>query len=59
MPGGAASSCAIVEGPTYTVQENNPVVDFLERVGLEQYADILMNAGFDDMETLLEIEEPL
>lgn len=44
-------------GPTYTVQENNPVVDFLERVGLEQYADILMNAGFDDMETLLEIED--
>jgi len=37
--------------------EDNPVAAFMHGVGLEQYAAVLVQNGFDDMETLLEIED--
>mmetsp|Transcript_11702 Transcript_11702/g.36530 ORF Transcript_11702/g.36530 Transcript_11702/m.36530 type:complete len:540 (-) Transcript_11702:401-2020(-) len=39
------------------LNESNPVVAFLIKVGLSQYADALLRIGFDDMETLCEIED--
>eukprot|EP00931_Biecheleriopsis_adriatica_P043357 TRINITY_DN2478_c0_g1_i5.p1 TRINITY_DN2478_c0_g1~~TRINITY_DN2478_c0_g1_i5.p1 ORF type:complete len:640 (-),score=156.89 TRINITY_DN2478_c0_g1_i5:507-2375(-) len=37
--------------------DRNPVVIFLRDIGLSQYAPALLQDGFDDMETLLEIKE--
>jgi len=36
---------------------SNPVAQFLEGAGLSQYAGVLLRNGFDEMETLLEIED--
>jgi len=35
----------------------NPVVVFLREIGLEQYAQPLLAHGFDEMETLLDVED--
>eukprot|EP00930_Biecheleria_cincta_P093273 TRINITY_DN8351_c1_g1_i1.p1 TRINITY_DN8351_c1_g1~~TRINITY_DN8351_c1_g1_i1.p1 ORF type:complete len:399 (+),score=86.61 TRINITY_DN8351_c1_g1_i1:62-1198(+) len=37
--------------------EQNPVTVFLREVGLVQYAEQLISNGFDDLETLLDIED--
>lgn len=37
--------------------EQNPVTGFLREVGLSQYAEQLINNGFDDLDTLLDIED--
>merc|ERR1719401_1684518 len=37
--------------------KSNSLVAFLQCVGLEQYADTLLRHGFDEMDTLLLIEE--
>jgi len=37
--------------------DRHPVVTFLWEIGLSQYAAALLQDGFDDMDTLLEIEE--
>lgn len=34
-----------------------PITTFLKEVGLAQYAGMLLRSGFDDMETLIEIED--
>lgn len=36
---------------------SHPVVQFLEKAGLPQYADLLLRSGFGDMEALLDIED--
>jgi serine/threonine protein kinase/hemoglobin-like flavoprotein len=38
-------------------KERNPVATFLHGIGLAQYAQTLLENGFDDMETLIEIED--
>jgi len=35
----------------------NPVVSFLVEHGLQQYAAVLLSSGFDEMDTLVEIED--
>eukprot|EP00440_Ansanella_granifera_P062413 gb/GFBE01067671.1/.p1 GENE.gb/GFBE01067671.1/~~gb/GFBE01067671.1/.p1 ORF type:complete len:448 (+),score=77.94 gb/GFBE01067671.1/:1-1344(+) len=40
-----------------TSLERSPVTAFLREIGLPQYADLMQRSGFDDMETLLEIED--
>lgn len=40
-----------------TCQEENPVVMFMQEIGLSQYSSVLLEAGFDDMETLRDIED--
>lgn len=35
----------------------NPVVTFLREVGMDQYAKVLLDNGFDEMETLAEISD--
>jgi len=37
--------------------QRNPVAIFLNDVGLGQYAELLISSGFDDMETLHDIED--
>jgi len=37
--------------------ERNLVVAFLEEHGLGQYADLLLGSGFDEMETLLDVDD--
>lgn len=37
--------------------DSHPVVQFLDEVGLPQYAQLLLRSGFDDMETLPDIED--
>jgi len=44
-------------GPASEVDEGNPVAVFLQESGLEQYVGVLVRNGFDDMETLLEIQD--
>merc|ERR1712194_826255 len=45
-------------GETYQEEaEDNPVAVFLEGHGLGQYADAMVGSGFDEMETLMEIED--
>jgi len=39
------------------IDPNNEVVAFLHHVGLSTYASVLVRNGFDDMETLMEIED--
>lgn len=39
------------------LDESNPVVKFMHRAGLGQYARELLRNGFDDMETLVDIED--
>jgi len=39
------------------VGEFNPVLAFLEEHGLGQYSTVLLDSGFDEMETLLEVED--
>jgi len=43
------------QGPRSCVE--NEVTRFLRQIGLPQYAQVLYNSGFEDMETLLEIED--
>jgi len=38
-------------------KERNPVAIFMHEIGLPQYIDTLFRDGFDDMETLLEIQD--
>lgn len=38
-------------------KERNPVARFMREIGLPQYIDALFRDGFDDMETLLEIQD--
>lgn len=40
-----------------TMDENHPVVVFLKDIGLSQYAEGLIKNGWDDMETLLMIDD--
>ncbi|CAK8999407.1 unnamed protein product, partial [Durusdinium trenchii] len=37
--------------------DNSEVTKFLQQIGLPQYAEALYNSGFEDMETLVDIEE--
>jgi len=39
------------------LHENNPVVAFLQDIGLIQYAEVLLQNGFDDMDVLMDIED--
>jgi len=41
----------------HVVSGDHPVVAFLRSAGLGQYAEVLLQSGFDDMETLLDIED--
>lgn len=43
--------------PGRDLDENHPVMQFLEEAGLAQYAKVLLRSGFDDLETLLDIED--
>merc|ERR1712194_867666 len=45
-------------GETYQEEvEENPVAVFLEEHGLGQYVEAMVGSGFDEMETLMEIED--
>mmetsp|Transcript_82802 Transcript_82802/g.208504 ORF Transcript_82802/g.208504 Transcript_82802/m.208504 type:complete len:842 (+) Transcript_82802:50-2575(+) len=65
--GMAASRCQLLDDHQYSapqvdstaclLDDDHPVVVFLTQVGLCQYAELLVQSGFDDMETLLEIED--
>merc|ERR1712194_459958 len=45
-------------GETYQEEaEDNPVAVFLEGHGLGQYVEAMVGSGFDEMETLMEIED--
>jgi len=43
--------------PGPELDEGNPVICFLRDAGLLQYAEVLLQSGFDELETLLEIED--
>mmetsp|Transcript_62873 Transcript_62873/g.182386 ORF Transcript_62873/g.182386 Transcript_62873/m.182386 type:complete len:740 (+) Transcript_62873:64-2283(+) len=43
--------------PLIMLDEDHPIMQFLERIGLPQYAEALIKSGFDDMETLMEIQD--
>lgn len=46
-----------LRGEASQVDENHPVAAFLREIGLEQYIEALLQNGFDDMETLAEIQD--
>uniref|UniRef100_A0A7S1WST5 Globin domain-containing protein n=1 Tax=Alexandrium catenella TaxID=2925 RepID=A0A7S1WST5_ALECA len=46
-----------LRGVNSEVDNDHPVVVFLREHSLQQYADILLQNGFDDMETLAEIQD--
>eukprot|EP00411_Alexandrium_monilatum_P030473 CAMPEP_0175371190 /NCGR_PEP_ID=MMETSP0095-20121207/21592_1 /TAXON_ID=311494 /ORGANISM="Alexandrium monilatum, Strain CCMP3105" /LENGTH=810 /DNA_ID=CAMNT_0016669355 /DNA_START=14 /DNA_END=2447 /DNA_ORIENTATION=- len=52
---GVASSQSSSAKPAF--DEDNPVAVFLREVGLGQYTEALLQSGFDDMETLRDIED--
>jgi len=39
------------------IDEDDPVVRFLREIGLSQYTEALLQSGFDEMETLRDIED--
>jgi len=52
--------CAVLKyrGETFQEEaEENPVAAFLEEHGLGQYVEAMVGSGFDEMETLMEIED--
>jgi len=55
--GGSSPAAAGAVAPSRLADGAHSVVDFLRGAGLGQYADSLVSNGFDDMETLLEIED--
>jgi len=60
--GGMRSAPAVVRRPGLPSRkpagiEQNPVTSFLREAGLSQYAELLISNGFDDLETLLDIED--
>mmetsp|Transcript_50738 Transcript_50738/g.162372 ORF Transcript_50738/g.162372 Transcript_50738/m.162372 type:complete len:793 (-) Transcript_50738:31-2409(-) len=56
--GEAAAHPGPARGAEPQLDEEHPVATFLQAAGLGQYTEALLQSGFDDMETLLDIEAP-
>mmetsp|Transcript_16101 Transcript_16101/g.34800 ORF Transcript_16101/g.34800 Transcript_16101/m.34800 type:complete len:469 (+) Transcript_16101:89-1495(+) len=56
-PGGRPSPVPSQNSGAPRIDSNNEVVQFLKEIGLQMYSTILLQNGFDEMETLLAIEE--
>lgn len=54
---GSPSASAPSSSAKPSVCEDNPVAKFLREVGLSQYTEVILQSGFDDMETLRDIED--
>ena len=50
-------SALVTGGPRRRNLEKSEVTSFMREIGLPQYAEVLRDHGFEDMETLLGIEE--